>query len=299
MFDKKHHGVRASTLVLAAIAATIAACGGGNDSPTFAPLANAPAPAPAPADPPAADQGSGPCTNEADYREGTTVSFKATIADTPGSAAGFQRRSVTGPRESFANANPVGFVLAADVRQSTMTGADPNASITLTTTDVRKEYRELASGKVLIYGDKSVAETVFSNATSGAVGGTTTATTQRTFDPPLAYPANMQPGEVASQRTIRTTTRLTTGVLSAPASTSTDEGRFDLTYQGRERISTPLGTFDSCKFTYQLTAAQSGASLQTSQDTWVAAEGPYRGQLLRQKKSGAIWDVVTLDYSPS
>jgi hypothetical protein len=35
---------------------------------------------------------------------------------------------------TVANANPVGFVLAADVRQSTMTGADPNASITLTST---------------------------------------------------------------------------------------------------------------------------------------------------------------------
>lgn len=313
-----------SALVLATgTAAILSACGGGGGGsnwalPTLAlggtpaTPASAPTSSPAPSttttdDSAANDQSSTPCVNEADYRPGTQVEFSASTSAPVTGRAPFQRKSVTGAREPFAKVNPVPFTTASTVK--TVDSAIPGSTSksTSTTTELRKEYRDLVAGNVVIYGEFESTESmvtitpatpdpaivyepvIFANSRS------------RTFDPAITFPITMQPGSTVTQRSRRVddiTYRSGNTTMLAP---SADAGSalFSLTYNGRERITTVLGTFDTCRFTFQSTVSQGTSSVQLTQDHWVAAEGPYRGQMLRLKKNGAVWDVTTLTYSAS
>lgn len=307
-----------AVVVSATAAATLVGCGGGGGSDNGAlaafALANAPAaspaPAPAPApvaptpsagDDPAQDLSSTPCVNEADYHEGTVIAFSAATTAPVNGGAPFQRRTVTGARESFANANPVPFALDPKVDMQTLPPAY-GVTYTSTTTNNRKDYRDIVAGQVIIYGDAQTSETVLSSTAPSSAPTWSRTTTTQVFNPALSFPITMQPGATVSQQTTRTevtTYDAMSSLFPMPPSSTGAAGLFSLTYQGRERITTPVGTFDTCRFTYQLTTSRSGTSVQTTQDQWIAAEGPYRGQLLRMKKNGAVWDVNTLTYSPA
>lgn len=306
-------------------AAALAACGGGGSSngalaffspgsttastPAPSDPSSAPASSPSAADASKQDQSSTPCVNEADYRPGTVVEFSAATSAPVTGRAPFQRKAVTGPRESFANVTPVPFTTASSVQ--TVDSTLPGSTLKSTTraTELRKEYRDLVAGNVVIYGEFQSSESMVtytstaSDPSSPSVAfepnfGSNSRT--RTFDPALTFPITMQPGATVTQRATRVDDLLYRfgNTTMKPASESIS-ALFSLTYYGRERITTSLGTFDSCRFTLQTTIARATGSVQTTQDHWVAAEGPYRGQMLRLKKNGAVWDVTTLNYSPS
>ncbi|WP_295547221.1 hypothetical protein [uncultured Pseudacidovorax sp.] len=314
---------RRATPALAAAAtaaAVLTACGGGGSDGNAAlaafalaaPAPSASAPTAAPASDSTATSGtsgtdaqdlsSTPCVNPADFSPGTTIAFSAATSSPVTGKAPFQRKTTTGARESFANVSPVPFAMDPTVQKQVMMPTGSTISYTFTTTENRKEYRDLVAGQVVIYGEAQTSDMVFTTDAPNSTASSSGYTTTRVFDPALSVPVTMQPGTTITQRTTRTetTTYRATGIyVPAPATSTGTSGLFSLTYQGRERLTTTLGTYDTCRFTYQMTTTKSGISVQTTQEHWVAAEGPYRGQMLRLKKNGAVWDVTTLTYSPS
>ena len=228
----------------------LAACGGGGDNST--PIADAPAPAATPA----FDLSSANCHNAADLIEGTTLTVETVATDDGVARPPNSYTFTTGPRVAFGGANPV------SVRQ-TFSGI-PTAS--------RTTYKDAIDGYALTYGLAS---------TDSATGFTFVSTLQ----PPSVVPMDLQPGQLYSstyqQKSINTSS---TGITEQAASI-----KYELTYVGREVYAGPLGSFDTCKFSSKTTTTTAATPVAPSVtftaviESWIAAEGPYRGQLLKSR----------------
>lgn len=265
--------VRRLSLLTAAVWLT--ACGdsgtGGRDAgtppvaATTSPAAASPAPSPAAIA--AAD--SSACTNEADFNAGTQLTYDLQQTS-PGRPTGTTHHGVTtGKRQSFGGATPVAF-------EQTFydAGKKPFATATI--------LRDLVDGKMVRYGE-----------THG--GGGTRATSTHT--PVPAIPVSMQPGQ-----TVTLAYRVETVSPGAKVAMDVTEA---LTYQGREKLSTALGTFDTCRFVLaSTTTVGKSPDITVDVTSWIAAEGPFRGQRLKAfvPATGGrpeSTDVVTqMSYAP-
>lgn len=291
----KTENVRAFTyarlFATATAAAAISACGGGNGGGGFPmlPISPAPAPGPAPApasaQPAAAVESSAACFNEADFREGTTLEFEAVYPGASSTAKPFHRKSVTEGRESFAGANPIAFNVGSETvdvpqfQQST----------------VKKEYKDLASGNVLLYGKSTVTRTKITPPQSTTPSSDTTFASSETYSPPLSFPIDMKPGQVIQQKISFTKTQTASGRIT---STSSAAATGELVYIGREKLDTPVGTFNTCKFSLKVTVGTSSLAKVTVNEIWQAAEGPYRGQVLKGIDPKSPMLVTKMTYSP-
>ena len=255
----------------ALVATTLVACGGGGGSGggggfPIAPIGAAPAstPAPAPSEPPPAappppanSNSSAPCLNEADYHAGTVLETESELTS-PGGAPTVSNSKITiGERESFAGANPVSFTTPDII----------NGSVTTTS----KGYKDLVGGNSVAYGSITATATP-----EGTVTNTTV------FEPPVSFPADMQPGQMASQSYVQKNTSAST-IDGGSAANANYDMTTELTYHGRETLQTPLGTFNVCKFSSKMTMKKPDTETTVVlSDNWLAADGPYRGQSLKQ-----------------
>lgn len=284
---------RARLLAIAAAAVAISACGGGGDSGggggfPILPIAPAPAPAPQPSEPVA--DNSAPCFNEADFREGTTVEFEAAKVGADAASEPFHRKSVTEKRETFAGANPI----SANVESSTV------RIMRALQSTVKKEYKDLVGGNILLYGKSTTyTQTVDPEFAATFPPGFPTMDklilVSQAYEPPFSFPVDMKPGQVASQKSTITKTKVFDG-RSDPATSIPATG--ELTYHGREKLETPLGTFDTCKLSLKITVGASVVSTDATREFWLAAEGPYRGQLLKGGDTKSAWLVTKMTYAP-
>lgn len=208
---------------------------------------NAGAPPIAATTPPvAAAADSSACTNEADFNAGTQLSYDLQQTS-PGQPTATTHHSVTtGKRQSFAGATPVAFEQTFyDARKK------PFSTATI--------FRDLAGGKMVRYGE------------AHGSGGTRTTSTHA---PAPAIPVTMQPDQ-----TVTSAYRMETVSPGAKMAMDVSE---TLTYQGREKLSTALGTFDTCRFVLASTTAMGKApDIAVNVTSWIAAEGPFRGQRLK------------------
>jgi hypothetical protein len=282
-------------IAIAAAAVAISACGGGGDSGGGLPLMptsdSAPQAAPTtePVQPTPALDSSAPCFNEADFREGTVVDIHAVKTETSPASSSFRRLSVTGGREAFAGANPIAFSVESvkvKLPQSQQT-------------TIHKEHKDLVDGNVLLYGkSKTTKHTLDPKLAPLLAPGTEMETVvydSQVFSPPFAFPVDMKAGQVVSQGSSITKTTIVNG-RGNPSTSLPATG--ELTYHGREQLETPLGTFNTCKFTSKITI---GASMITKNSTnvfWVASDGPYRGQMLKGTDPKAPMLVTQMTYSP-
>ena len=236
-------------LSLFTVAVALAACGDGGPPVAAAtpPASPASAPSPAPAlAPAAAIADSSACTNEADFNAGTQLTYDLQQTS-PGQPTGTTHHGVTtGKRQAFAGATPVAF-------EQTFydAGKKPFATATI--------FRDVVGGKMVRYGD-----------THGSGGTRVTST----YAPAPAIPVAMQADQtvtVAYQvETVSAGSKVTMDVTEA------------LTYQGREKLSTALGKFDTCRFVLASTTAVGKApEIKVNVTSWIAAEGPFRGQRLK------------------
>jgi len=233
---------------------------------------------------------SAPCFNEADFHEGTTVEFETAKLGAGTSSALSHRKSVTEGREVFAGAKPIAVNVGSETSEI-MQG--------LQTSTVKKEYRDLVGGNILFYGkstttkwtiDPKLAATLPAGLPKDQVYSDSQA-----FEPPLSFPVDMKPGQVVTQKLSITKNSVFYGQsqpgLSIPAAG-------ELTYHGREKLETPLGTFDTCKISLKITVGASVISKDTTHELWLAAEGPYRGQLLKGSDARSSKLVTKMTYSP-
>lgn len=254
-------------------AAALTACGGGGGdgggqtTPAPAP-APAPSPAPAPAPAPGASDSASACVNEADFNAGTVLDYDLRSTPTGGNPTTGRLVVTTGAREAFAGANPVA------MNQTTYSGSNALPVATI--------FKDLIDGNVVRYGQRS---------------GTGNSTVTTTEAPAVSIPLEMQPGQ-----TIKLTRR-STSVSSA--STSAVDVTEDLTYVGRETLQSPVGTFSTCRFSsVTTTTPDQGSAFVTSATTWIAAEGPYRGQMLKTyvpaegNRVETTSEVTRMTYTP-
>ena len=254
--------IGAMAAAITAVLAALAACGGGGGgnggggSPIL-PLTPAPAPAPSPSPPPApapapaSATSSASCTNEADFHAGTVRDYEERTTISGQSPTVNRTVETVGERKSFAGATPVTVKV-----QPHDTAGNPSPAV--------ENYHDLVNGNVISYG--SIAQVATQVITV-------------TFDPPVAGPVDMQPGQVASG-----SYKIKTVVVST-ADGSKIESEYpvsrDLTYVGREALQTEMGTFNACKFTNKQTTGTGETAFVTTFTTWVAAEGAHRSQLLK------------------
>ena len=252
---------------IASIAAVMVACGGGGGgnggggfpilpaapAPEPAPSSSPPPPPPAPAPAPASASAtnSAPCTNEADFHAGTARDYEERTTISGQSPTVGRTVETVGERKSFAGVTPVTVKV-----EPYDTAGNPSPAA--------ENYHDLVNGNVVSYG--SIAQVATQVITV-------------TFDPPVGGPVDMQPGQVASG-----STKIKTVAIST-ADGSKIESEYpvsrDLTYVGRETLQTEMGAFNACKFTNRQTTGTGETSSVTTFTTWVAAEGAYRGQLLK------------------
>lgn len=276
---------RARLLAIAATVAVISACGGGGGGgfPVF-PITPPPVPAPAPI----AD-GLAPCFNEADFREGTLLEFEAAKPGSDPATASFQRKSVTEGREAFGGANPVAF----NVDSQTVSAPQYQRSMN------KKEYKDLVNGSILLYGKASTEKTTITPLPGAPFPADfpleQVFSVSQVYTPPFSFPIDMKPGQVASQQSSVKKTTIFNGrsdpTISLPATG-------ELTYHGREKLETPMGTFDTCKLSLKITVGASPISKEATKEFWLAAEGPYRGQLLKGVDPKSPMVVTKMTYSP-
>lgn len=110
-------------------------------------------------------------------------------------------------------------------------------------------------------------------------------TSRQSLTPPRQSVMAMEPGQTTSQTIVQTDS-----VSNSNGDTETVTTQAETrTYEGRESITTALGTVEACRFVSSVAASQEGKPDQnraTQTTTWVAAAGPYRG--LRLKESAII-----------
>jgi hypothetical protein len=217
------------------------------------------------------------------------LEFEAAKPGSDPATASFQRKSVTEGREAFGGANPVAFNVASEtvnypyVQQST----------------VKKEYKDLVNGSVLLYGKsttyKSKTEWPPGTPAPSDFRSENASYDSQVYTPPFSFPIDMKPGQVASQQSSVTKTSTFNSysypTISLPASA-------ELTYHGREKLETPMGTFDTCKLSLKITVGASPISKEATKEFWLAAEGPYRGQLLKGVDPKSPMVVTKMTYSP-
>lgn len=212
-----------------------------------------------------ASASSAPCTNEADFQAGTVVDYES--RDNVSSIISRSRTETLG-REDFAGAHPVASLHTTFIN---------NSPVFLTTT-----YAQIKDGQLIRYGDQHGA------------GASLTTTL---YSPPPATSLDLQPGQT-----------VTVSYRSQAVSGGVTVG-FDvtekLTYHGRETITTPLGTFETCRFTNEIsTGPASGKQPKQTVEVqnWFAVDGPYRGQSIRSvspsgtEGQGRTVDVVKMRY---
>lgn len=241
-------------LLAAVAAATLAACGGGGDSSPsqfqIVPLVpvGPPAPAPAPAPAPNPDNtSSAACFNEADLHEGTTSVVELDITSN-GETLKQRVTTVTRTRESFADATPVRLLRTSFNYFNNSEAMD-------------RQYIDFVDGKILRYGSRNGGE--------DADPGLGTNTNVPTFAMPV-----MSPGQTLDINYVVKT--VSAGGNSEQPISGTD------TYVGRETLETPMGAISACKFSGVSRSRQvDGSELVQNQDNWIAADGPYRGQMLK------------------
>lgn len=274
----------ARLLAIAAAAVAISACGGGgggNGFPAF-PVAAVP-------DQPAVVDSSAPCFNEADFHEGTALEFEAVKLGSGATTDPFLRKSVTGGREAFAGANPI----AINV------GSDTSQLLGIQQTTVKKEYKDLVNGNILLYGKATTYKSKMAppppNSPFALFPLEQLTYVSQAYTPPFSFPVDMKSGQVVSQKSSITKIRTLDG-RSDPAVSLPATG--ELTYHGRENIETPLGKFNTCKFSLKIAVGASVLSKEATQEMWLAADGPYRGQLLKGINPKSPMLVTKMTYTP-
>lgn len=280
-------------MAIAAAAVAISACGGGGGGGgggfPILPIAPAPEPTPASQPPAPVTDNSAPCFNEADFREGTTVEFEGAKPGAGNESASFYRRSVTEGREVFAGANPI----AVNVGSETVHVMRTQRST------VKKEYKDLVGGSILLYGKSSTyRQTIDPDFAATLPPGflkDLVVSTSQVFEPPFSFPVDMKPGQVVNQKSSITKSSTVNG--RSESSTSIP-ATGELIYHGREKLETPLGTFDTCKLSLKITVGASVITKDATQELWLAAEGPYRGQLLKGSDAKSSKLVTKMTYSP-
>lgn len=117
--------------------------------------------------------------------------------------------------------------------------------------------------------------------------------TRIVYVPPLATPVSMLPGQTITQE------------YDVVLQNATLPSFQQIVYVGRERIETPMGTFDSCHFS-SLGGERGGDDTTLPRhDVWIAAEGPYRGQNLRSRTQAMgtnpekLVEAISMDYRPA
>lgn len=219
----------------------------------------------------------------------TALEFEAVKLGSSATTDPFLRKSVTEKREAFAGASPVAF----NVDSETFSSAYYQRNT------VKKEYKDLVNGNVLLYGKASTEKmkiTLPPNTPipSGFIADQTFSVSQ-VFAPPFSFPIDMKSGQVASQTSSVTKTKTFNG-KNDPAVSLPATG--ELTYHGRENIETPLGKFNTCKFSLKIAVGASVLSKEATQEMWLAADGPYRGQLLKGINPKSPMVVTKMTYTP-
>ena len=189
----------------------------------------------------------------------------------------------------FAGANPI----AVNV------GSETTQILRSQLSTVKKEYKDFVGGNILLYGKstayKQTIDPEFVATLPAGFPKDQATTFSQTFEPPFSFPVDMKPGHVVSQKS-SITKNVTFNGRSESATSVPATG--ELTYHGREKLETPLGTFDTCKLTLKITVGASVISRDTTQELWLAAEGPYRGQLLKGSDAKSSRLVTKMTYSP-
>lgn len=278
---------RARLVAIAAAAAVISACGGGGGGPEgFATLPVSPTteqPAAAVVD------SSAPCFNEADFREGTLLEFDAAKPGANSATASFHRKTVTEGREAFAGANPVAFNVASE------TVSSPHFQ----QSTVKKEYKDFANGNILLYGKsathKQTADPKIATSLPAGFASEQVSVVSQTYEPPFSFPVDMKAGQVVKQQTSVSKKEVFNG---REGTTTSLQANAELTYIGREKLETAVGTFDTCKLSLKITIGGSVLTKEFANEFWVAAEGPYRGQFLKGLDPKAPMVVTKMTYSP-
>lgn len=278
---------RARLLAIAAAAAIISACGGGGGgSEGFATLPVAPAPEQP--SPPVVDS-SAPCFNEADFREGTLLEFDAVKPGADAATASFHRKTVTEGREAFAGANPMAFNVASETVNSPQ----------FQQSTVKKEYKDFSNGSILLYGKsathKQTADPKIAASLPAGFPLEQVSQVSQTYEPPFSFPVDMKAGQVVKQQS----TISKKEVLNGREGTTTSlQANAELTYIGREKLETAVGTFDTCKLALKITIGASVLTKEFANEFWVAAEGPYQGQFLKGIDPKMPMVVTKMTYSP-
>ncbi|MBS0454546.1 MAG: hypothetical protein JSS14_24895 [Proteobacteria bacterium] len=225
------------------------------------------------------DLSSATCHNAADLIEGTELTVETVATDNGVTRPPTSSAFTTGPRVASGGAYPV------SIKQTFVDR--PTSSLTT--------YKDAIDGNVLTYGLAS---------SDSATGFTFVSTLQ----PPSAAPIVLQPGQVYSS----TYEQKSTNTLGTGSTEQTATIQYEVTYVGREAYAGPLGSFDTCKFSSKTTTTTAAAPLAPSVtftaaiEIWVAAEGPYRGQLLKSRtppQNDSLSESTTvatkMTYSPA
>lgn len=217
------------------------------------------------------------------------MEFDAVKPGADPATAPFHRKSVTEGREAFGGANPIAF----NVDSKTV----DLPQVVLTT--VQKEYKDLVGGSILLYGKatiyKSKLDPKFLASLPAGFSAEEVTTESQVFAPPFAFPVDMKAGQVVSQRT---SVAKTTASRGGSSPTTSVPANAELTYHGREALTTPLGTFNTCKLSLKITVGSSVITKDTTKEFWLAADGPYRGQLLKGLEPKAPLVVTKMTYTP-
>ncbi|WP_416350663.1 hypothetical protein [Pseudomonas sp. MH9.3] len=212
-----------------------------------------------------ASASSAPCTNEADFQAGTVVDYES--RDNLSSVTSRSKTETLG-RKDFAGAQPVASLHTTFIN---------NSPVFLTTT-----YVQIKDGQLIRYGDQHGA------------GASLTTTL---YTPPPATPLGLQPGQ-----TVSVSYKSQAGSGGVTVGFEVTE---KLTYHGRETIKTPLGTFETCRFTNEISSGPASGEQPKQRvvvQNWFPVEGPYRGQSIRSvSPSGTqgqerIVEVVKMRY---
>ena len=209
------------------------------------------------------------CSNAADFHVGTAVDYdiRTTVSGSPITTG--RTVTTTSARQSFAGANPLALV-------STTYGANGNVAGSVPV------FEDLVDGNVILYGSRI---------------DTSSGTLTTTFEPPLSTPIATPLGQTLV-RNYRIRTTSSAGTVNA---TDVTESR---TYAARETLTTPIGTFSACRYDAVTTSTVASSASVVTGSTWFAAEGPYRGQLLKfvvigtGGTAGSTSDVTRMTYTP-
>ena len=225
---------RFGTLTLLSLAVSIAACGGGDSEATGAPSAG---PAPAPGAAPAP-----PAPTPAPAPTGDSSACWNDAMSTPGSSW-----KVTYRERGLSSVD--GIVVTTQTLGSKLFNVQPSTESRITTAVPGKPAEVQLSYASLTGQDYRQLGWRLANGS------------EVFLEPAWITPRAMQPGQSS---TSTYSTRFANG--SSPTATTTTT----TTYLGRETITVPIGTFETCKVRF---VDQGGGTSHT----WTVASGPYRG----------------------